>query len=252
MRIFTTSSAATLTTLLALPLLSSSVSIPHFPELGGVDDIEVSLTQTQLELSQMLKGIEADQQIQDAPVQPPPAQAPIAQAPQALTPPEEAQASPVQASTASTPVAPPAAQTQTRVSRAPKSDYELKCLALNIYHEARSEPESGQIAVAQVTMNRVASKDFPDSICKVITQGGQRLHRCQFSWWCDGKSDLPTELKAWQRSMKVAKDVLARKKADPTGGALFYHAHYVEPRWASVFERTAEIGQHLFYRPAPG
>lgn len=136
-----------------------------------------------------------------------------------------------------------------RLAAAEPVDEDLKCLALNIYHEARSEPLSGQIAVAKVTMNRVKSRSFPGSICAVVKQGSQKLNRCQFSWWCDGKSDAPTERKAWQRSLEIGQRVLANEATDPTNGALYYHADYVKPRWARQFQRTAEIGRHLFYRP---
>jgi spore germination cell wall hydrolase CwlJ-like protein len=129
-------------------------------------------------------------------------------------------------------------------------DEELHCLALNIYHEARSEPRSGQIAVARVTLNRVESSAFPGSVCDVVKQGGEKRNRCQFSWWCDGKSDEPTEPRAWRRSLEIGKRVLADKVADPTNGALFYHADYVQPKWSRSFDRTAQIGRHLFYRPS--
>jgi spore germination cell wall hydrolase CwlJ-like protein len=131
-------------------------------------------------------------------------------------------------------------------------DKDLHCLALNIYHEARSEPLSGQIAVAQVTLNRVASEAFPPSVCEVVKQGGQKRNRCQFSWWCDGKSDQPTEPRAWRRSLELGRQVLTNQAPDPTDGALYYHADYVEPRWSSAFQRTAQIGRHLFYRPLSG
>lgn len=124
----------------------------------------------------------------------------------------------------------------------------LRCLALNIYHEARSEPESGRLAVAAVTLNRVRSPAYPDSVCGVVRQGGERLHRCQFSWWCDGKSDVPTESRAWDQALRLARRSLLGLEEDPTGGATHYHATYVRPRWASVFEDTARIGQHIFYR----
>ncbi|MCK7579041.1 MAG: cell wall hydrolase [Chromatiales bacterium] len=131
----------------------------------------------------------------------------------------------------------------------PQIDPDLRCLALNIYHEARSEPETGQIAVARVTLNRVESEAFPESICGVVKQGGQRLHRCQFSWWCDGKPDDPTEHEAWNRSLEIGRRVLADEVPDPTDGALYYHADYVNPNWSNHFERTTHIGRHLFYRP---
>jgi spore germination cell wall hydrolase CwlJ-like protein len=126
----------------------------------------------------------------------------------------------------------------------------VRCLALNVYHEARSEPKEGQVAVAAVTLNRVKSNVFPNSVCKVVKQGGQQRNRCQFSWWCDGKRDHPTEETAWQQSQKIARLSLQGATDDPTHGALYYHAEYVEPRWSRKLERTARIGNHLFYRPA--
>ncbi|MEY6431814.1 cell wall hydrolase [Thioalkalicoccus limnaeus] len=125
---------------------------------------------------------------------------------------------------------------------------ELECLALNIYHEARSEPKTGQIAVAAVTLNRVQSTIFPDSVCAVVKQGGPRLHRCQFSWYCDGKSDEPTERRAWDKARDLAYRSLLGAFDDPTGGATHYHANYVDPHWAAVYEPTVQLGRHHFYR----
>lgn len=139
----------------------------------------------------------------------------------------------------------------TLAERDAELDRDLHCLALNIYHEARSEPEAGQIAVARVTLNRVASESFPESVCGVVKQGGGQRHRCQFSWWCDGQSDQPTETRAWRRSLEIGRRVLADEVPDPTHGALYYHADYVKPNWSSRFQRTARIGRHLFYRPTP-
>ena len=130
-------------------------------------------------------------------------------------------------------------------------DSELRCLALNIYHEARSEPEVGQEAVAAVTLNRVKSKSFPSSVCKVVKQGGQKRNRCQFSWWCDGRSDQATEKAAWQRALEIGRESLLGVRDDPTNGATFYHTHKVRPRWARKFHRTARIGDHIFYSPTP-
>lgn len=124
-----------------------------------------------------------------------------------------------------------------------------QCLALNIYHEARSESVAGQNAVAAVTLNRVASKSFPNSVCKVVKQGGKRRNKCQFSWWCDNKSDKPQEQGAWERALELSRKALKGKIPDPTNGALFYHAKYVKPRWSRTFKRTSRIGQHVFYKP---
>lgn len=131
---------------------------------------------------------------------------------------------------------------------------ELRCLALNVYWEARSEPIAGQFAVAAVTLNRAEDPRFPQDVCEVVRDGGEaQRHRCQFSWWCDGKQDTPLEKRAWNRAMMVARLVYAGAVSDPTNGALWYHADYVEPTWAKVKSATARIGRHIFYvYPKPG
>jgi hypothetical protein len=135
-----------------------------------------------------------------------------------------------------------------RAPRQPDLQDELHCLALNIYFEARSEPSKGQRAVAHVVMNRVADRRFPDTVCKVVRQGGERIrHRCQFSWWCDGRSDRPRNLGIWERARAMAQDVYWGRSQDPTEGALWYHADYVMPSWGRVFERGPKIGRHIFY-----
>lgn len=124
----------------------------------------------------------------------------------------------------------------------------LRCLALNIYHEARGEPLQGKIAVAHVVLNRVAASKFPSEVCEVIKQGGERRrHRCQFSWWCDGRSDRPRDVTAWRESLLVA--LLIRRGAtdDPTEGALWYHADHVQPYWSKIFKKHTKIGRHIFY-----
>lgn len=125
----------------------------------------------------------------------------------------------------------------------------LVCLALNVYHEARGEPVEGREAVAHVVMNRVASPNFPDTVCGVVLQGGEVRNRCQFSWYCDGRLDRPSDPEAWKDSWFMAQQVLAGAP-DPTGGAVYYHAKSVRPWWADKFEVTATIGDHIFYRGA--
>ena len=145
------------------------------------------------------------------------------------------------------------AQTYTGTSRKklPVSTHlqnELRCLALNIYFEARSEPESGQRAVGHVVINRVAHPKYPDSVCKVVQQGGEKmLHRCQFSWWCDGQSDRPMNQEAWVKSLRLAWKVYFGVLEDTTGGALWYHATYVKPYWSDSLFKGNRIGQHVFY-----
>jgi spore germination cell wall hydrolase CwlJ-like protein len=126
---------------------------------------------------------------------------------------------------------------------------ELHCLALNIYHEACGESEKGKRAVGHVVMNRVTDRRFPTSVCQVVRQGGERRrHRCQFSWWCDGRSDLPLNQTAWDSSIEMAHEIIAGQSSDPTGGALWYHADYVHPYWRKAFKRGPKIGTHIFYQ----
>ena len=127
---------------------------------------------------------------------------------------------------------------------------ERYCLAQNIYFEARGEPESGQFAVAAVTMNRVKSHKFPNTVCKVVWQ------RSQFSWTHDGKSDLPRDKRAWHRAKMIASMVYSRyftilrktKGAwDLTRGALHYYSpSMVNPIWAEKGTQSAVIGNHVF------
>jgi spore germination cell wall hydrolase CwlJ-like protein len=126
---------------------------------------------------------------------------------------------------------------------------EIGCLALNIYFEARGEPDLGKAAVAHVVLNRVADKRFPTTVCDVVRQGGeQKLHRCQFSWWCDGRSDKPRNAKSWSQVQAIAHQVYWGFEPDPTAGALWYHADFVSPSWGKVFNRGPKIGQHIFYK----
>ncbi len=124
----------------------------------------------------------------------------------------------------------------------------LDCLALNIYHEARGESLDGQVAVAQVVMNRVGDAEFPGQVCEVVREGGEwPRDRCQFSWWCDGRVDRPDDLAAWTGSRDLARRILAGSVDDPTGGALWYHADHVSPAWDMDIVRQAKIGRHVFY-----
>ena len=125
----------------------------------------------------------------------------------------------------------------------------LMCLALNVYHEARSEDINGQYAVAHVVMNRVQSDKFPDDTCSVIHQGYEKgKHKCQFSWYCDGKSDTPHDPEAWAWSVLVAYDVLQGRMPDITDGSTHYHATYVNPYWTKHLNKMGQIGGHIFYK----
>ena len=125
---------------------------------------------------------------------------------------------------------------------------EWLCLAEALYFEARSETIAGQLAVGEVILNRVDSERFPDSICGVVTQGAHRLNACQFSYNCDGKAEHFAEPVAFARAGKLADMMMDGTARILTGGATYYHADTVNPSWASAFERTATIGDHLFYR----
>ena len=133
---------------------------------------------------------------------------------------------------------------------------EVRCLAHNIYFEARGEPEAGQIAVALVTLNRVESKKFPETICKVVKE--RKRATCQFSWWCDNnlryqsRTNKIREREIYNEVKQLALDVFYDRHEieDITGGALFYHAKYVSRHKLGrmKIEPTATIGQHVFYR----
>jgi len=125
---------------------------------------------------------------------------------------------------------------------------ERRCLAVAIYFEARGEPKRGQIAVAQVILNRVRSPLFPETICGVVYQGQMRKG-CQFSFTCDGHSDNPRKNAQWDLAQRLAKEVMAGEHWLPeVGYSAFYHANYVSPRWARRMNRIDRIGRHIFYK----
>jgi len=122
-----------------------------------------------------------------------------------------------------------------------------QCMALAMYWEARGEGRRGMQAVGWTILNRVGSPQFPSTPCAVVYQGGERPG-CQFSWYCDGKSDRPRDWHSWQSAMQVAGELLARPGNDPTDGALFFHAATIGTPWHRRRLRTARIGGHVFYR----
>jgi len=125
-----------------------------------------------------------------------------------------------------------------------------KCLANAVYFEARGEPVRGQIAVAQVVMNRVFSPFYPDNVCGVVYQNANRHLACQFTFACDGVPDVVTEPDAWQRAKRIARDMLDGALWLPdVAKATHYHAYWVHPDWVSEMHRISHIGVHTFYRP---
>ena len=142
-------------------------------------------------------------------------------------------------------------------------DEQVNCLAHNIYWEARNQPTKGMIAVALVTRNRVFDDRYPDTYCGVVEQGPVReswkrngtyypiRHRCQFSWYCDGKSDkIPTvDLDVYELARIISFKVISNAPiGDFTKGATHYHATYVYPEWAETKVPVVQIGDHMFYR----
>ena len=144
------------------------------------------------------------------------------------------------------------------------SKQETECLSKNIYFEARDQVTKGQIAVALVTINRVKSKRFPNTICKVVKQASYKngkvvRNRCHFSWFCDGKSDRPKDLIAWRVSQTIAKAMLEQPGVhiknygkrwqvnDFLNGATHYHRVDVHPYWNRNMLKVAIIGDHIFY-----
>jgi len=153
-----------------------------------------------------------------------------------------------------------------------QDDEQALCMAMNIYHEARSDNLAGQYAVADVTLNRVANDRYPDTVCEVVKQAkmkeswktaqdpnlseDQRTYipirnMCQFSWWCDGKSDEPKDETGWAQAQYVASTMMYGVKfIGLTEGATHYHATYVTPKWITDrgMNHIGRIGSHIFYR----
>tara|TARA_B100000941_G_C28322736_1_gene457381 strand:+ start:105 stop:566 length:462 start_codon:yes stop_codon:yes gene_type:complete len=131
---------------------------------------------------------------------------------------------------------------------------EKECLAENVYFEARGQGAAGWVAVAQVTLNRVQDKRFPNTICEVVKQGltyenGYPIkNKCQFSWYCDGKSDKIKNIIVYNKIVELMNYILDQGLFDFTDGATHYHADYVRPDWAKTKTKTIEIEDHIFYR----
>lgn len=141
---------------------------------------------------------------------------------------------------------------------------EWGCLTRNIYYEARGQSTLGKVMVGVVVMQRVKSPQFPDTVCKVVHEGltaqdGDLIrHKCQFSWYCDGKGDRPdfsnpVVNREWDSAQDIAKNILLGKYSKimkKMHGVTFYHAYYVHPAWAysKQYKMVAHIGAHLFYR----
>jgi len=125
-----------------------------------------------------------------------------------------------------------------------------KCLANAVYFESRGEPVRGQIAVAQVVLNRVFSPFYPKTVCDVVYQNAHRHSACQFTFACDGIPDIVTEPEAWERAKRIARDMLDGKLWMPeVAKSTHYHAYWVHPSWVNEMKKLYKLGVHTFYRP---
>jgi spore germination cell wall hydrolase CwlJ-like protein len=130
------------------------------------------------------------------------------------------------------------------------------CLATAIYFEARGEPTAGQVAVANVIINRKNDRRYPDNICDVVKQGQTYKwaphvpvrNRCHFSFYCDGKREVITNQKAYDKAIDIANRVISGDLIDITDGATHYHATRILPDWAETKTQTVTINNHVFYR----
>ena len=127
--------------------------------------------------------------------------------------------------------------------------YEVMCIAMAVYWEARGEPLAGRFAVAEVVMNRTTDPRYPSDACSVVYDGGETPSECAFSFYCDGKSDQP-DLNSvyWRSAQRVAQAVYEGRSAPVVGDATHYHAKRVHPDWARSGYVVATINEHVFYR----
>lgn len=132
---------------------------------------------------------------------------------------------------------------------------EVTCLAMNIYYEARGSSFADKVSVADVVINRTLDRRYPATICEVVHQGNKDANgnmirnQCQFSWYCDGKNDIPVNEDAWEEAMLIAWNMKEHNRyRGLTEGATHYHASYVNPSWASSLQLVGRIGEHIYYR----
>lgn len=153
---------------------------------------------------------------------------------------------------------PPKAQTITKteaqavdpVGEAPVDDA-LTCLSRTIYWEAKGGASADMEAVANVVLNRLGHDGFPDTVCGVVKDGSEKKS-CQFSWWCDGRSDDVQEENRYDVAKEIARKALNQQLDDRTRGAMYFHDRHVSPVWVKQYIRTAETGKFLFYKPRNG
>jgi spore germination cell wall hydrolase CwlJ-like protein len=155
-------------------------------------------------------------------------------------------------------VVPPKAETITKtevqavdpVGKAPL-DEAITCLSRTIYWEAKGESDADMEGVADVVMNRLGHEGFPDKVCAVVKQGSEKK-ACQFSWWCDKRSDQADDESIYATAKEIARKALNKQLPDRTRGAMYFHDRNVKPEWAKKYIKTAETEKFLFYKPRDG
>ncbi|MDH0747122.1 cell wall hydrolase [Pseudomonas sp. GD03842] len=130
-------------------------------------------------------------------------------------------------------------------------DDALVCLSRTLYWEAKGGTDADMEGVADVVLNRLGHEGYPSTICAVVKEGADKK-ACQFSWWCDGKSDQVKEDDRYAAAKEIARKALNQQLPDRTRGAMYFHDRHVKPAWASTYVRTAETEKFLFYKPRDG
>ncbi|HEF4762063.1 TPA: cell wall hydrolase [Pseudomonas putida] len=144
----------------------------------------------------------------------------------------------------------PEVQAVDPAGKAPLDDA-ITCLARSIYWEAKGQDSRDMQGVANVVMNRLGHEGFPDTVCGVVKQGSE-TKSCQFSWWCDGRSDSVQEETRYSIAKEIARKALNKELPDITKGALYFHDRTVKPDWSKEYSNTANIGMFKFYKPRGG
>lgn len=130
-------------------------------------------------------------------------------------------------------------------------DDAITCLARTIYWESKGGAAPDMEGVASVVMNRLGHDGFPKTVCDVVKQGIKE-RTCQFSWWCDGRSDDVEEPVQYTLAKEIARKALNQQLNDSTRGALYFHDRNVRPAWAKAYMKTSETAKFLFYKPRSG
>ncbi|MEO4015995.1 cell wall hydrolase [Pseudomonas rossensis] len=130
-------------------------------------------------------------------------------------------------------------------------DDAITCLARSTYWESKGKSSADMEAVASVVMNRLGHEGFPDTVCAVVKQGS-KTKNCQFSWWCDGRSDQVQEETQYAIAKEIARKALNKQLKDRTHGAMYFHDRKVKPAWARKYIKTTETSMFLFYKPRGG